>query len=118
MVLSVIALTSFTLVTRDVEEFTDEVTKYFICEAAGVDPNNPCSRRGFEDLAVPAIPALSYILLGLFPAVNLIFAINLTELKQICGRARRFHFHSNASNSSATASTSIKRMDSRVSKMT
>ena len=82
-------MVSFTLSTRNAEEFISAETKYFLCEAAGVDPENPCDRSGFEDLTVsPIVISLTAALLGLLPAVNLIFTANITDLKKLCGFAR------------------------------
>ena len=77
-------MVSFTRSTRNEETISAE-TKYFLCEAAGVDPENPCDRSGFEDRVVgPILISLTSTLLGLLPAVNLIFTVNIAELKMLC----------------------------------
>ena len=107
-----IALTAFTLTTKKAERVVEEVSGYFECELPGIDPENPCDRSRFEALLHPVLTSLSYILLGMFPAINLIFAVNVKELKQWCGPTRLFHhisstgaLQSTTSASAATAST-------------
>ena len=86
VLLGAIALTSYTLSTRNVEEFIKGVSHYFLCESPGMDPDSPCDRSGFENFSYPILTLFGYILLGLFPAVNLIFAVDIRELKQWCGQ--------------------------------
>ena len=84
VVLGVITLASvITLSTRNVNP--DVVRNYFLCEALGVDPENPCDKSVFEDrVAGPVVISLISALLGLLPAVNLIFTVNITDLKKLC----------------------------------
>ena len=97
VLLGVVALTAFTQNLRTNTEFADELRKYFVCESKGIDPNSPeaCDRSGFERHQMPALTALAFILLALFPAVNLIFAVNSRELKQFCSHFSRTRFDSN-----------------------
>ena len=92
IILTVVALTAFTLTTRDGDEFTSAVFRYFECESKGVDPNNPCDPSGYIKLLHVALSSLSYILLGLFPMVNFIFVISVRELKQYMKKQCPFLF--------------------------
>ena len=82
ILLAVVALTAFTLTTRDGDGFYSAVLRYFECESKGVDPNNPCDQSSYTKQLHVALTSLSYILLGLFPMVNFIFVISVRELKQ------------------------------------
>ena len=82
VLLSVVAITSFALGTRNASPFVKNIQRYFFCEQSGHDPNNPCSRSEFEKLSNPSITTLSYILLAIFPVINLVFVVNIQELKQ------------------------------------
>ena len=84
VVLAVIALTTFTLTSQDRERFTSALLYYFECESKGVDPNNPCDPNIYMKLEHVALGSLSYILLGLFPMVNLIFVISVQYLQKRC----------------------------------
>ena len=84
VLLATIALTTFTVTTRNVGQFAAAVADNWQCELTGVDPENPCNelRASLEDITYPELTSCSYILLGLFPVVNLVFAVNISELKQ------------------------------------
>jgi len=80
----VIALTGFTVSTRNARLFADAVAEYWQCEIAGVDPEISCDglRDSFQQFTYPGLTAVSYVLIGIFPAVNLIFTVNIKEIKQ------------------------------------
>jgi len=114
VLLGVIALTTFTVTTRNATLLADTVADYWQCEIAGVDPENSCDklRDLFEALTYPGLTSISSFLLGIFPAVNLIFAVNIEEIKQKfmtwCGRAAKFHpIEERSSTSTATATSTL-----------
>ena len=117
VLLGVIALTTFTLTTRNGALAADAVADYWQCEIAGVDPENPCDRLrdSFEALTYPRLTSISYFLLGIFPAVNLIFVVNIAEIKQKFrtwfGRAAKFHPIEERSTTSTATATSILRKE-------
>ena len=120
VILGVIALTTFTLTTKDGPRVSDEIIAYFTCERLGTE-NCDSQRSSYQMLLQPELNCLSYVLLGIFPAINLIFAVNIEELKQWCGRARQFRLPSISGKLSSTASSSIstfKRDDSSVAPLT
>ena len=80
IVLSSVALTTFTLSTRNIDILIRGIQEYFFCEQGGFDPEDRCT-RDYLKYAYPSLSTISYALLGLFPVVNLIYAINLKELK-------------------------------------
>ena len=82
VVLGVVVVTSYTSTAGDatVNSFSVELARYFLCEITGVTPGKVCSRQGFEPFINPAFSIAGYMLAGLYPLVNLIFAINLSDL--------------------------------------
>ena len=78
----VIALTSRIFTLRNNGLFVEALLEYMHCEATGVDPENPCNRASFEELMYPGLTTLASVITGIYPAVNLIFAVNIGELKQ------------------------------------
>ena len=84
VVLTVFVLTSFTLSVRNIEPFATELRGHFACEQLGQDPENPmlCDRQRFRRLAYPEVTAVGFVLLGLFPVVNLVYVLNVKELKE------------------------------------
>ena len=81
---TVLSLTSFTLDMRNSKPFAEQLRSYLVCEAAGHDPSAPCDQSGFEQLAYPGVFIVAYALLSLFPAVNLVYAVNVAELRAKC----------------------------------
>ena len=87
------------------------------CETTGVDnPENSCDRLRnlFEALTYPGLTSISYILLGIFPAVNLILAVNVKEIKQKFktwfGRAAIFYpIEEQSATSTATATSTLRK---------
>ena len=80
VILAVFSLITFTITTRNVDELSSELLKYFLCERSA--PDTPCSREEFEKLSQPVLTSIVYVLLGLFPLVNLSFIVNIREVKQ------------------------------------
>ena len=78
----VIALTNRMFTLRNSGLFVDARLDYWQCEATGVDPENPCNRASFEELMYPGLAILASVLTQIFPAVNLMFAVNMSDLKQ------------------------------------
>ena len=83
---SACALTSFTLAARDAPKLREELQNYFLCEALP-DPTQPCT-KSYRLHYLPFTVSISNIFVGLFPVVNLIFAIDLNELKLFIGWLR------------------------------
>ena len=107
VLLSVIAIIAFTLATRNVERFSSEIAKYFVCETDGHDSSQPCNRDIFENLTFPGITTISYVLLGISPAVNLLFAANIQEIKEIFSTCCKFKQLITITNESSTMSSSV-----------
>ena len=76
------ALTLFTIDIRNSEPFMAALNKYFICEGRGNDPNNPCDRNTFRQYSNPELTTIYFVLFGIFPAVNLVYALNFREMKE------------------------------------
>ena len=114
-----IVLITFSFGTKNDEHILEEITGYFTCELPGIDPQNPCDQSRFQSLLNPELNCISYILLGLFPVVNLIFAVNAEEMKPWCACARNFSLISTSRESPSTGSASativnLERNDSNV----
>ena len=71
-------MSSFTLSTRYADQNTAATIEYFDCEKSGQNNTHTCS---LDIVAFPLLNLMSYILLGFFPAINLIFTVNAKELK-------------------------------------
>ena len=82
--LAVLALLTYSQATRDDEPFVRALLSYFECERNGYDPDNPCDTSGYERFIVSIVLAsLSFILIGLYPLLNLVFVVDVQEFKQV-----------------------------------
>ena len=79
-ILGVCALTSLNVSSRQLQEFSSELDAYF-CERGGI--GNNCDRSGFESLSNPALVTIGYILVGIYPAINLVYVIHFADLKSL-----------------------------------
>ena len=113
VLLAVFALTTFTISTKNAVTVIKEILLYFICERDGINPSQPCDRSRFEEFNNPVPGTLSFILLGLFPCVNLIFTVNVKELREkiepcvSCVKRKMMDQHG-PSEQSTTSSSNVK----------
>ena len=66
-------------------KFTDELFRYLSCEATGIVPGKVCERT-FQRLSTEIPVNLALVLLGLYPAVNILYILNLTKIKRWLSR--------------------------------
>ena len=82
--LAVIALLIFTLNVIFSDVVVRSIRDYFLCEQRGHDPENPCSRYEINRYGIPWVTATSNIIIAAYPIVNLIYAVNIKRVKQLC----------------------------------
>ena len=63
----------------DFDEYTTQLTLYFICETTG---NKTCDRSGFENISKPVMEILFYPLIGFLPVVFIIYIVDFGAVKQ------------------------------------
>ena len=81
---AVIGLSSYSDFSRKSGLFEEKLNEYFKCEQLGHDPSNPCDRTTFETLSSTRIAIVTSVIVGIQPAVNLLFAVNVEEIKHKC----------------------------------
>ena len=92
VILVTFSLTSFTIETRNEEKFFQQLFSYFSCEVGGHNPEMPCNRNQFRQITNPQIAAVSNALLSLFPAINLVYALDIMSLRsriKMCCKKRK-----------------------------
>ena len=72
----------YSLPTRNYTKYLDSFQKNFICVQESHNLGNPCSDSDVERNVFTLMGFLSYILLALFPVVNLLYIVNIQELKK------------------------------------
>ena len=76
MLFGILSLSYFAVQFADEAVFVAAVEEYFVCEAAG--SGMECDRSGFEKFTHIGLVKVIYIMLGLFPVINLTFVFNWT----------------------------------------
>lgn len=87
VIFGVVGLTSYSAGLSARKEREEDLIEYFACEARG--SGNSCSKSEVSQLDIESLVIVSFILTGLYPVVNLIYVIQVTELKQKCCWWRR-----------------------------
>ena len=75
-----LTLADFALVATKIDTTTTELQKYFICEGKG--SGSPCDKSQIQRILIPWLDLTTYTLLGLLPAVSLIFIISWKDVKR------------------------------------
>lgn len=90
IVFGIVVLTTFTVSTINFDIFYKKLLSYFICEAEGLSLNNStsiadsCDKKSIATLVNPITTTIAFVVIGLYPSVNLVFAIHIRELKEKC----------------------------------
>ncbi len=72
---------NFTVSTASISELSQYTREYLQCEALRVDPDYVCPRQFEEVRTSLAFSLVTYVLLGFYPVINLVFAVNKSELQ-------------------------------------
>ncbi len=91
VIFGLIVLSTFTVAMINLRSFMIEIKKYFECEAVGVgllvtNGNSNCEeeRKAVENLVNPITTTIALIVLGFYPAINLVYVMHCRELKERC----------------------------------
>jgi len=79
IVLVSVTLSSLTVSLRNFDTLKEAMIRYFSCEVMG--QNEQCSLNDIHSLSHPFLLASSYIFICLFPVFQLIYVINIKEIK-------------------------------------
>lgn len=76
-------LAAITIPTADFSQFTTAVSDYYLCESTG---SNAVCARNFERFNSRMVLIAALLIVGMFPVVNLIYVLNVQEIKKILSR--------------------------------
>jgi len=82
VILGIGGLTSIIVSSRNLQGYSNARNIYFLCERNGIGAE--CDRSGFESYATdPGLATVGFILLHIYPAVNLVYVIHIADLKNL-----------------------------------
>jgi len=84
------ALVNLSISVRDADIILDKLFAYFTCQAAGYNGPDTCAteRDELESYLKPELNAITYFLLGLLPWTNLLFAIQVRDIKKLAKKLK------------------------------
>ena len=80
----------FTVIVVVGPEFEEDIGEYFACEETGAIPGKDCSKP-LDRLGGMVSYTIARCLWGLYPLVNLIYVVNVKELKQKFSSCKTHH---------------------------
>ena len=87
------ALINLSISIRDADIILDKLLNYIACQARGYSTSNTCYEE-YEELdsyLKPELNSATYFLLGLVPWSNLLFAIQVTDIKRAFNKVVRLY---------------------------
>ena len=84
IIFGIVALINLSISIRDLNIFLDSLLDYFACQARGYSASNTCHEEyeEFEKYLKPELNMVTYLLLGLIPWSNLLFAIQVSDIRK------------------------------------
>ncbi len=79
-------LTAITIPATNRPSFIADISDYFLCESTGADSNKDVCARNFERFNSRMVLIAALLIVGMFPVVNLIYVLNVQEIKKILSR--------------------------------
>ena len=103
----ILALISFSLTIRDADAKLEKLLDYFVCHSVGYNANHTCHAEydAMESIAKPELNSATYFLLGLLPWTNLLFAIQVSDIKNALQKVLYFYSHDSQNKALSTSST-------------
>ena len=100
------ALITFSIDIRDVDITVDRLLEYFACQATGYNANHTCYEEydRLRSYLHPELFNITYILLGSVPCLNLLFAIQVSDIKKAIQKV--VYYYSSHSSQDKTVSSS------------
>ena len=106
IIFGITALINYSISIRDVDIILDKLLDYFACQAYGYSADHTCSAE-YEKLRSylkPELNASTFVLLGLLPWLNLLFAVQVSDIKKAMQKI--VYYYSSHDSQDITASTS------------
>ena len=101
------ALVNLSISIRDADIILDKLLDYFACQARGYNDDNTCyaEYKELESLLKPELNSATYFLLGIVPWSNLLFAIQVSDIKKLIHRVTRMYSSRDSQQTYSTSNT-------------
>ena len=95
VIYGVIVLVTISISIKTSDIIPDKLFNYFSCQASGYNGSDTCAkeRDDLESYLKPELNSATYILLGLIPWTNLLFAIQVKDVKKVLRRLMAYRRH-------------------------
>lgn len=90
IIFSIIDITAYTISSSVIDNAAKAIQKEFLCELEPHDLTQECPKDYLAYNFTDGFSVTTYILLALFNCMNLLFAVNLSEIKAKCHRCFKF----------------------------
>ena len=91
IIFGITVLINLSINIRDGDVILDKILAYFACQARGYDDENTCYAE-YEELGsylMPELYSATFFLMGILPWSNLLFAIKVSDIKNLIHRVTR-----------------------------
>ena len=100
-------LINLSISIRDADIVLDKLLNYFACQARGYNDGNTCYAE-YEELESnlkPEFNSATYFLLGIVPWSNLLFAIQVSDIKKLIHKVTRIYSSRDSQQTYSTSNT-------------
>ena len=100
-------LINYSIDIRDTDIILDRLLDYFACQSIGYSADHTCSAEydKLRSYLQPELYSTTYVLLGLLPWSNLLFAIQVSDIKKAIQNVLYLHRSCNSKDKTPSAST-------------
>ena len=83
-----VSLMVVTVLVINRESITDSLMEYFVCESVGMQPGKVCEKT-FVKIPLEIAINVGFVLLGLYPVINLVYVVDIRAMKERWSTRRR-----------------------------
>ena len=84
--LGIFLFAAITVPATNYSQYIAAVSNYFLCESTGVNSSKNACERNFEKFDGRILFVIALFFLEMFPIVNLLYVLNVEEIKNIISR--------------------------------
>jgi len=107
--LGLVVLIDFSISIRDTNMIMDDIHDYFNCQATGFSANHTCyaEYNKLESHLNPGLDSATYIFLGLLSWPNLLFTVQVSDIKKAVQKVMRLYSSHGSQNKLFSTSINI-----------